>query len=568
MPYIAGTDRQQVTMLPECIEDYIAEDNPVRVIEAFVNSLDMETMRFKRVEPASEGRPGYDPRDMLKLYIYGYFNKIRSSRRLQRECGRNLELMWLLGKLQPDFRCIADFRKDNALAFKEVFSELVRKCVKLNLFTRELLSIDGSKFQAVNSKDRNFTDEKLADRIRRMNEALDGYMRQMDAQDEAETDERNFSAEELRAKIAELTARREQYEGYREQLRATGETQLSLTDPEARLMKGNGKLEVSLNVQTAVDAGSHMIAGFEVSNSCNDMGKLEPTLAEAKKNLGIEQITSTADKGYRKSEDILNCIMNGDVPHVPPRDGTEDWTFKIAYQPAEITEVLLCSTKREDIEACIHAGGLPHCLRNRGIEMIVTPEKGEPASADGHDDSESEPSNDPSEQEEYFVRDADRDTVICPAGAVLKRKATSHGRARYANKGACARCERKCTQARFKVVEMGASQERSRCEARYERSSSESRNGAIEKLPIAKHFRQPRTTSLILRFQPDKAIMRKRKCLSEHPFGTVKRWCDGSYLLMKGVIKSSADLAMSFIGYDMKRAIAMLGVAQLVRALH
>jgi len=255
MKYIEGESRNQQSMLPNCLDDYIAEDNPVRVIDAFVDGLDMETLGFNRSEPAETGRPAYDPRDLLKLYIYGYFNKIRSSRKLRRECSRNIELFWLLGKLQPDFRTIADFRKDNSKALQNTFRAFGKICLKLKLYQKELLAIDGSKIRAQNSKDNCYNAETLEKKLAHIDGKISEYLSQMDKEDREENVVEQ-SPEAIKAALEELILRKEKYQGYLTELLERGETQLLTTDPEARRMHSKDGFHCCYNVQTAVDSGS------------------------------------------------------------------------------------------------------------------------------------------------------------------------------------------------------------------------------------------------------------------------------------------------------------------------
>jgi len=229
MKYQKGSDRNQITLLPDSIDELVGQDNPVRVIDAFVDSLDMEKAGFKRSIPNMTGRPPYDPRDLLKLYVYGYFNKIRSSRELMLECSRNIELFFLLNRLTPDFRTIADFRKDNARALKSVFGAFVKLCMKLGLYRKELIAIDGSKFRAVNSKNNTYNVETLEKKLKRIDEHIADYLSQMDKEDETEPDKP--TPEKIREAILELTQRKEKYQGYIDELLESGETQLLLTDP-------------------------------------------------------------------------------------------------------------------------------------------------------------------------------------------------------------------------------------------------------------------------------------------------------------------------------------------------
>ena len=253
MAHITGKDRSQLLLLPDAVDDYVGPDNPVRFIDAFVDSLDLDTAGFMRVRPNEMGRPGYDPADLLKLYIYGYLNRVRSSRRLEAETHRNLEVIWLLRRLTPDFKTIADFRRDNRQAFRQVFRAFVRLCRKLDLYGRELIAIDGTRIKAVNHRDRNFTQAKLKKDLQRIDERLDRYLDQMNAADADESGGKTNTVAGLKAKIASLRKRKENLEGHRQRLVDTGEAQLSLTDPDSRSMHAGKGIGVGYNAQIAVD---------------------------------------------------------------------------------------------------------------------------------------------------------------------------------------------------------------------------------------------------------------------------------------------------------------------------
>jgi transposase len=254
MGYVEGVSREQVLMFPEVMDDYVSAENPVRFVDAWVDRLAMGELGFSKAEPEELGRPAYDPRDLLKLYIYGYVNEIRTSRKLERETKRNLELMWLIRKLKPDHKTIANFRSENRKALKEVFRQFTGLCRELNLYGRELVGIDGSKFRAVNGKDRNFTEAKLTKRLQWIEEKIERYLRALQEADETESEskEPEVSAAELREKLAQVQARQLAYQELKQELADSGEKQISLTDSEARLMKGRQGQHVCYNVQIAV----------------------------------------------------------------------------------------------------------------------------------------------------------------------------------------------------------------------------------------------------------------------------------------------------------------------------
>jgi transposase len=307
MTHITGRDRSQDHLLPPSIDDYVGPDNPVRFIDAFVAQLDLRKLGFVRAEAKPTGRPGYHPGDLLKLYIYGYVNRVRSSRRLEVEGGRNLEVIWLLRGLQPDFKTIADFRKENHAAFKRVFREFTLLCRKLDLFGGELVAIDGTKLKAVNSRDNNFTHEKLAKLIRSADERLADYLARLDRADAEENAVGAGKAKNLADKIAALKGRRDRHAELLQTLERTGESQISLTDPDSRAMAVNPKVGVGYNAQVAVDAKHKMIVVQDVTNARSDLGLLTPTACAAKEVLGVEKIDVVADKGYYKGEDIKAC---------------------------------------------------------------------------------------------------------------------------------------------------------------------------------------------------------------------------------------------------------------------
>jgi len=318
MAHLSGTDRSQLLLLPEAVDDYVGPDNPVRFIEAFVDGLDLTAAGFERVTAKKTGRPGYDPADLLKLYIYGYINRVRSSRRLEAETHRNIEVIWLLRHLKPDFRTIADFRRVNRAAFKQVFREFAILCRQLDLFGRELLAVDGTRIKAVNNKDRNFTRASLVKFIREADEKLADYMKRLDLDDANEkASGSEGSGGRLVEKIAAIKGKRDRHKALLDGLERTGEDQISLTDPDARAMARMTKVGVGYNVQLAVDTKHKMIAEQEVSNQVLDMGLLAPTAKAAMETLGVDRIEAVADRGYFKIEDIEACEAAGVTAYVP-----------------------------------------------------------------------------------------------------------------------------------------------------------------------------------------------------------------------------------------------------------
>jgi transposase len=315
--YIAGPDRTQAVLLPEVLDDYVGADNPVRFLDAFVAQLDLGALGFQRAVPAETGRPGYDPGDLLRLYLYGYLHRIRSSRRLEQETHRNVELMWLLRRFTPDHKTIADFRRDHPHAVKGVCREFTLLCRQLDLFGGELLAIDGSKFRAVNARERSFTPAKLATLQREIDATIARYLKELERQDQAEAGIEGPSAAALQEQIAALQERRAQYAAYQHQLTASGETALSLTDPDSRSMMSRGRIEVCYNVQTAVDAKHKLIVAEEVTNAAADRDQLSPMASAAQDILGDATPVVVADQGYYHGSEIRACLAAGVTPLVP-----------------------------------------------------------------------------------------------------------------------------------------------------------------------------------------------------------------------------------------------------------
>ena len=368
MAYIMGEDRSQITLFPEAVDDYISSDNPVRVIEAFVNSLNMQELGFLRTDPNVTGRPAYDPKDLLKLYLYGYMNRIRSSRRLEAEAGRNLELFWLLRRLKPDFKTIADFRKDNPKAIKGVFKQFNMLCKDWDLYGKQVIAVDGSKFRASNSKRNNFTEKKIKRQLKYIDEKIETYLNELDHHDADEADIHVPSEEEIQRRIEELKNHRSKYLSMQEEMKATGATEISTTDPDARLMAvNNNGVEVSYNVQTAVDQKYKLVVDSDVITTPADQGQLSNMAKKAKEVLGAEEIKVLADKGYYATKDLVECETNGIETYVPKQRFTGN-VENTDFQPDKFKY-----DKERDIYLC-PAGQVMHPGRireDKGVKYQV-----------------------------------------------------------------------------------------------------------------------------------------------------------------------------------------------------
>lgn len=560
MAYIEGLDRNQTLLFPESLEEYIDEENPVRVFDAFINSLNMEACGISRDMPAEEGRPGYDPRCMLKLYIYGYFNRIRSSRLLHKETKRNVEVMWLINKLSPDFRTISDFRKNNHKGLKLVFKEFNKLCVHMELYSHECVSVDGSKFKAVNSRNNNFNLNKLDDRLTRLDSRIEEYMLLLEQADKSEPDERSFTKTEIEEKLKMFKKRKELYCGYRDKIERTGNSQISLTDPEAKLMKTHEGYKVAYNVQTAVDAKYHMIADYKVTNSPTDHGLLNEVAQAVKDDFGLEIIEAIADKGYRDGEDLANCLLNGTIPNVHPNKGVSSIDLETDYVETENAKALRKSKKADDIKRCLQAGLIPNIYKEiiTKIDVVdkncyIIPEETFEFAIDVNTEKEMIAKA----KEGFFVRDIKRNRVYCPAGKILRQKSVKkNGYIRYTNKFACSTCHKKCTKTKGKEVDFSPEQT-----ILLPFSNQPFDNGKMPK-------RTKKTKRVVkFKFLPNKKKLDMRQSLSEHPFGTIKKALDGYYFLLKGKEKTGGEMALLCMAYNLKRAINIHGTRKIIENL-
>jgi transposase len=317
--FIEGEDRRQATLLPDSLEDYVTEDNPVRVIDVFIDELDLEALGFAGIMPEATGRPAYHPATLLKIYLYGYLNRVQSSRRLERETKRNIELMWLTGRLMPDFKTIADFRCDNGPAIRAACAQFIVLCRQFNLFTRAVVAIDGSKFKAVNNRDKNFTVAKLAKRMEQVEASIARYLVALDHADRQDGDVAEAKIVRLKEKIEGLRRQMQSLKAMGKEVEAAPDKQVSLTDPDARSMATSGKGTgiVGYNVQIAVDAEHHLIVAHEVTNSGSDRTQLTAMSRKAREATGYEEVTVLADRGYDNGDEVLACEGTGILPVIP-----------------------------------------------------------------------------------------------------------------------------------------------------------------------------------------------------------------------------------------------------------
>jgi transposase len=468
--FIQGEDRSQATLFPERLDDYVAEDSAVRVIDVFIDELDLSGLGFK-THPNDTGRPAYHPATMLKLFVYGYLNRVHSSRRLEREAQRNVELMWLTGRLAPDFKTIADFRKDNGTAIRLVCRKFVILCRNLNLFANAFVAIDGSKFKAVNNRDRNFTRAKMKRRIAEVDATIERYLQLL-----AEADRQEPAVDKtprLEDKIAALKkemVRLKKVEA--RMLKAPGQ-QISLTDPDARSMAHRGSGVVGYNVQAAVDTDHHLIVAHEVTNVGSDRRQLARMAKQAKTNLNVDELSVVADRGYYRSEEIQACEAAGITAYVPK----------------------------------------PQTSGNLA--------KGQ------------------------FGRDAFRyiaedDEYECPAGERLVQHMTTE------DKGKTILCywTSKCRHCHIKA----------QCTSGVHRKMTRWEHEVVLERAQARLDRNPQ-------------MMRTRRTVVEHPFGTLKAWMGSTHFLTRTLDRVSTEMSLHVLAYNLKRMMNIVGTKPLIEAI-
>ncbi len=480
MSYIEGFDRKQGMVTLEFLDDYTEEDSIVRLIDEYVDHLDMERLGFKRAEPLIIGRPSYNPRDLLKLYIFGYQNKTRSSRQLELLTKKNKDAIWLMRKLSPDHKTIAEFRRNNKESLKLVFKDFVNFCNDLGLYGKTTVAIDGTKMRANNSKKNTYNKKKIDRHKKYIDEKTEEYLK---ALDEADKEEDNLpempSSEKIKEKLEAFKKRKRRFEELEEKLEESGESEISLVDKDARLMKiHHGHIEPGYNVQTTVDSEHKLIADFEIIQNPTDQGQLLPMAKRAKELFEVEELEVLADKGYYKTDDILECIKEHITPYVSK-------------------QIAANGTKDKDFYA------------------------------------------------DKFIYDPENDGYICPAGKLLNKKLTKkyknskeiHGY-NYCNPIECQNCllKTRCTK-----------NKRGRTIFRHISQTELDRVNAEKPENIPKY--------------------RLRQTIVEHPFGTIKRNWDTDYFLTRGKESVTAEMALSFLAYNFKRAANILGVKGILEKL-
>lgn len=566
MHYVKSFDRNQMIMTTW--DSMVDSESTARLIDAFVDSLDLSKYGIKEI--ASEGRPPYDPRSLYKLYIYGSDNGIKSSRKLAKSCKVNVEVKWMLGGVEPDFRTIADFRKDNIDSLKKVFREFNKRIS--GAVEWGFTSIDGSKFAACNSKDNNFTKNKLDDRIKWLNGHIDEYLRILDdadKQDNLEDEPENLTKELIEEKLKEARERLAKYEGYQKIMEESGQSQMSLIDADAKLMKSKNGFAVAYNPQTVVDSNTHLIRDFQMTNQVTDHGLLDSTLEEVRKESdGI--IETVADRGYESEEDMVKCLEDGIIPHVITDDGKDGYEVEIDYQESVVDA---SSTESEELKKALHAGVIPDAYKEVISDMEVTEVRRKASDETEEDEEKASIYGRPEEmqaraKEGYFVRDPERNLVYCPNGEILRQKCVKkNGNIRYANKNACRHCpnRNKCYKGKNEWKEIDFTKD---CLEKSCRDWLKAEGKTLDKNKVPKrkyYFEIKKVVKFFLK--PNREKTAERMCLSEHPFGTIKRAMGFTYFLLKGMKKVTGEFALMCLGYNIKRAKNLLGFNKMMELM-
>jgi len=474
MNHLRGWPREQKLLLPEAVEDYVAAAAPVRFIDAFVLTLELRALGFDRAVAANTGRPPYHPGDLLRLYLYGYLNRVRSSRLLEKECHKNMEVIWLLRHLRPDFKTIADFRRDNKKPLQQVCRQFTLLCRKLDLFGGELVAIDGSKFRAVNSKDKNFNEKKLRELIAGIDAKIANYLQQLDESDHDEPPESGpLSKEALQEKIAQLQERKDDYAELSDRVDEE-DKQVSTTDPNAKLMHTRDGAQVCYNVQSAVDSKHKLIVEHEVTNDAVDYQQLSSMARSAKETLGVETMNVVADKGYYSNTEVQRCVEHGITPYLEKSDTSAN------------TKLGLYGKNQ-------------------------------------------------------FRFDAAKDKYTCPGDQTLSYRFSTWEKERelkYYRASGCKSCAL-----------------RSQC----------TRNQGNR--TITREASEDLMEAMAVRVKSNRDIMKSRKALVEHPFGTIKRGMGMSYFLCKGLGAVRAEMSLTVLAYNLKRVLNILSFADLMKAV-
>lgn len=529
------------------LDDYIPLDSDARVIDAFVDSLDLKSLGFK-FPSSSKGNRSYSPYDLLKLYLLGYRRNIRSSRLLMYHTKNNIEFIWLLSSLSPDFRTISDFRKDNIDSLKSVMFQFNLDCMALDssLITNSS-SQDGTKIKAVNSKENNFTLSKIDDRKKRISEHIEEYLSLLDSSDNE--DEKLIIQEKISLWKDKLST----LEKYEHVIYQNNSSQISLTDPDSKLMKDNGRFSVSYNNQVLVDTNSHMVQNFKLFDSPADLGSMHSLSKDTKDTYKFDSLTNTTDKGYLDREDMMNCLLDGIIPEVTPKEG-DSHLLETEYVQNEITEDMQNSHDPEDIKTCLQAGVIPSIYKDSISSIEIKDSFYYEEQEDIPDFSTSdEELRDFAVSNHCFTRNVDNNKVFCPMGEILRKKSTNSGSLRFCNKLACKNCKNPCCSSEFKIVSFSQNQ-----------TVSYPKNSSPNKKKRAKKKKKIPVTKVLITLKVHRDLLSIRMQTSEHPHASMKFWDNARYLLLKGKRKVTGELALYYCAYNIRCASNIKGNVALI----
>lgn len=542
MAFKSGLNRDQSFIVS--LDSLVSSDSDARVIDAFVNSLDLPSLGFKFYS-SSKGNRSYSPYDLLKLYLLGYRRHVRSSRNLMYQAKNNIEFIWLLNGLSPDFRTISDFRKDNIDSLKSVMIQFNLDCMLLdsNLLSN-ISSQDGTKVKAVNSKENNLTLSKIDDRKKSITEHINEYLQLIDSSDKH--DEKLLLQEKVETwknKLASL-------EKMEHHIYKNNASQISLTDPDSKLMKDNGKFSVSYNNQVMVDTKSHMVQNFELYDSPADLGSMHSISKDTKDIYGFDTFTNITDKGYIDREDMMNCLLDGIIPEVTPKEG-DSFLLETSYVENVITEDMKNSTDPKDIKTCLQAGVIPS-VYNDSISSIEVKDS---FYFDTDEDTLDSSSSSDEELRDFaianhcFTRNRKNNKVFCPMGEILRKKSKNANILRFCNKLACKNCKNPCCSSEFKEVSFGEKQTIS-----YPKNSTSS-----QKKTRSKRKKKVQVTKVFITLKVHRDLLSIRMQTSEHPHASMKFWDNARYMLLKGKRKVTGELALYYCAYNIRCASNLKG---------
>lgn len=574
------------------LESEISPEDEVRVVDKIIDCIDLKKIGYVAKERKSNaGCPKYGDKDMLKILVYGYRKGLHSGRKLEEACKNDLRFRWLVGGLTPDANTINDYRKEHIEEIKNCFYEVNRMYIEMGILKIRNYSQDGFKIKAVNSKERNYTKNKIMDRIAREKKAIaeqeeiqmtleseqrkvEEYLSHMEIEENKEQVKKEL--EEVEAKLAEakeelkeIEGRKQRHEELLKKMVEKKTNQISLTDPESKLMKNNGKFEVCYNNQTAVDVESHLTIAMNTDDNPADVGSMSSLGEIIKREYGEENvITNVTDKGYDSKVDMVSCIEGGVIPQVTPKDkGTKKIELETIYEEAEVTEEELKSSKGRDIKKCLRSGKIPECyeevIENIRIEEI---EKKISETKEKQLEEKKETSDEVKERamrEQIFIKDENTGAVLCPMGEHLNPKSKrAEGKVRFANKLACKNCKNPCTKSKYKEIEMRENQK-----------ELHPRNNTQEKARevISKPRNKSKKVKLkVVKFELkiDEGLLKKRMATSEHSQGTMKNVDNYSSYHMKGKQKVSGEVALHFLASNIRRVYNMYSYKELMEKMN